>query len=522
MFLLCIMDGYGLRNDSSYNAIAAAKTPNLDRLFETCPHTAIDGSGLAAGLPEGQMGNSEVGHLNFGAGRIVYQEVTRIDKSISDGDFFTNEVFLEGMKKAVSNDSAVHLFGLVSDGCVHSSMNHIKALAGMAKENGVTKLYLHAFMDGRDTPPHSGAGYLKEIVKYFDEIGLGKVATVSGRYYGMDRDKRWERVEKSYQAIVNGIGERHNDPIRAVKDSYEKDITDEFILPVVIDTGDGDEGRLADNDIAIFFNFRADRVRQLSYILAGHDPEEFRHPDNPKIYLITMTQYTADLKEAHVAYPPVRLKNIFGEVVSKAGLKQLRIAETEKYAHVTYFFNGGREEPFKNEDRALIPSPKVATYDLQPEMSSAAVADETVKRILSKKYDLIVLNFANCDMVGHTGIFEAAVKAVEAVDAGVGKVIRAVEEVKGRAIITADHGNAEMMFDAETNGPHTAHTTNLVPCLFFDGTDGKNEKSKYRLKNGGVLADVAPTILQFLEIEQPAEMTGQSLMVSGDIPVVKH
>ena len=338
----------------------------------------------------------------------------------------------------------------------------------------------------------------------------------------MDRDKRWERIEKSYQAIVNKIGEKHNNPVAAIKDSYEKDVTDEFIIPVVIDLKDENEGKLVDNDIALFFNFRADRVRQLSYIFAGHDPEEYKHPQNPKVHLISMTQYTADLKEAHVAYPPVKLKNIFGEVVAKAGMKQLRIAETEKYAHVTYFFNGGVEEPFENEDRALIPSPKVATYDLQPEMSSVAVANEAVKRILSKKYDLIVLNFANCDMVGHTGVFEAAVKAVEAVDAGVGKVIQAVKEVQDCAIITADHGNAEMMFDPKTNGPHTAHTTNLVPCLFFDGTESKNKKNDYKLRNGGILADVAPTILQFLGIEQPAEMTGQSLMVSGEIPVIKH
>ncbi|MCP4706312.1 MAG: 2,3-bisphosphoglycerate-independent phosphoglycerate mutase [candidate division Zixibacteria bacterium] len=522
MFLLCIMDGYGLSKDESHNAIFTAKTPNLDKLFETCPHTAIDGSGLAAGLPDGQMGNSEVGHLNLGAGRVVYQEVTRIDKSISDGDFFTNEVLLAGMKKAVSNNSAVHLFGLVSDGCVHSSMNHIKALAKMAKDNGVTKLYLHAFMDGRDTPPQSGAGYMKDIVNSFEEIGLGQVATVSGRYYGMDRDKRWERVEKSYQAIVNGIGEKHTDPVKAIEDSYKKDITDEFILPVVIDLENENNGKLADNDVALFFNFRADRVRQLSNIFAGHDPEEFKHPENPNIHLITMTQYSADLKEAFVAYPPVRLSNLFGEVVSNAAKTQLRIAETEKYAHVTYFFNGGVEEPFKNEDRALIQSPKVATYDLQPKMSSVEVADEAVKRILSKKYDLIVLNFANCDMVGHTGVFDAAVKAVEAVDVGVGRVIEAVKEVRGRAIITADHGNAEKMFDDTTKGPHTAHTINLVPCLFFDGANNENKKIEYRLRDGGILADVAPTILQFLGIKQPAEMSGLSLMVTGEKPVIKH
>jgi len=511
------MDGYGLRDETSYNAVAAARKPNLDKLFAEFPFTRIDGSGLAVGLPRGQMGNSEVGHLNFGAGRVVYQDVTRIDTSISDGDFFSNPAFLEGMKRAKKNGTAVHLFGLVSDGCVHSSMDHIRALVKMAKDNGVTKVYLHAFMDGRDTPPHSGAGYMKEMVEYFEKTGLGKVAMVSGRYYAMDRDKRWERVEKAYQAIVNKVGVKYNDPVKAIEESYKNNITDEFIVPVVMELGDQDEGKLRDGDIALFFNFRADRVRQLSYILAGHDPEELKHADNPNVYLITMTQYTVDLKEAHVAYPPTSMKNILGEVISKAGLRQLRIAETEKYAHVTYFFNGGVETPFKNEDRVLIQSPKVATYDLKPEMSSVAVADETVKRILSNQYDLIVLNFANCDMVGHSGIFEAAVKAVEAVDAGVGKVIAAVKKVKGMAIITADHGNAEMMYDPTTDGPHTAHTTNLVPCIFFDGSGGRNN---VELRDGGILADVAPTILRCLGIKQPVEMTGSSLMVSGEIPVI--
>ncbi len=519
MFLLCIMDGYGLRKDTHYNAIAMARKPNIDKLFKTCPSAPIDGSGLAVGLPQGQMGNSEVGHLNFGAGRIVYQDITRIDKSISDGYFFTNQTFLEGMKLAVKNNSAIHLFGLVSDGCVHSSLEHLKALVRMARDNGVKNVYLHAFMDGRDTSPNSGIGYMKVMVEYFKELGLGKVATVMGRYYGMDRDKRWERSEKAYQAIINKIGEQFDSPIAAIDKSYKNNVTDEFIIPSVIKLGSPDEGKLKSGDIALFFNFRADRVRQLSYLFAGRQYDGFPHPNNPSVHIVTLTSYDVDLKEAHVAFPPTRLTNILGEVISSCEMRQLRIAETEKYAHVTYFFNGGVEKPFENEDRCMIQSPKVATYDLKPEMSSVEVADETVRRILSKKYDLIVLNFANCDMVGHSGILEAAIKAVEAVDAGVGKVMKAVEEVKGKAIITADHGNAEQMYDEETHGPHTAHTTNLVPCIFYDSA---NRLGKVNLRPGGILADVAPTILQYLNINQPAEMTGQSLLVPGEVPISKH
>ena len=511
MFLLCILDGFGIRKDPYFNAIAQAHKPNIDNLFATCPNTTIDGSGLAVGLPSGQMGNSEVGHLNFGAGRVVYQDITRIDKSIGDGDFFTNPVFLEGMKKVIDNNSALHLFGLVSDGCVHSSLNHLKALVKLAKSKGVARVYLHAFMDGRDTSPTSGIEYMKEVVTSFKQIGLGKVATVMGRYYGMDRDKRWERTEKAYQAIVNKIGEGFDDPIMAIKSSYKNNVTDEFILPTVMNLGDRNEGKLRDDDVALFFNFRADRVRQLSYIFAGRKYDGYPHNDLPRVHLITLTNYDADLKQAEVAYPPVRLVNIFGEVLAKNGLKQLRIAETEKYAHVTYFFNGGVEQPFANEDRIMIQSPKVATYDLKPEMSSVEVADTVVKNILSGKYDVIVLNFANCDMVGHSGILEAAIKAVEAVDAGVGKVMKAVEEVRGQAIITADHGNAEQMFDPESNGPHTAHTINPVPFIFFDAA---NPGRKINLRSGGILADVAPTILQFLKINQPVEMTGHSLLIS--------
>ncbi len=519
MFLLCILDGFGLRSDPKYNAIANARTPNIDKLFKTCPNVPIDGSGLSVGLPDGQMGNSEVGHLNIGAGRIVYQDISRIDRAIEDGSFFKNDVFLEGMKKAAAQNNAVHLFGLVSDGCVHSSMEHIKALAKMAGENGVKKLYLHAFMDGRDTPPNSGVGYMKEIVDYFHQIGLGKVATVGGRYYGMDRDKRWERVEKAYRAIVHKDGIKADNPVHAIEASYKNGITDEFILPTVINLDGGNEGQLQSGDVALFFNFRSDRVRQLCHVLTGDDPDGFPHPDNPDIDLITMTSYDIELTTAHVAFPPVRLVNIFGEILSREGLKQLRIAETEKYAHVTFFFNGGVEKPFEGEDRVLIPSPKVATYDLKPEMSSVEVADEAARRIRSGKYDVVILNFANCDMVGHTGIMEAAVKAVEAVDAGLGKVLAAVDDMNGQAIITADHGNAEQMYDPATDGPHTAHTTNPVPFIFYESS---GEMRNFRLREGGILADIAPTILQRLNINQPAEMTGKSLLVTGEIPVKRN
>jgi 2,3-bisphosphoglycerate-independent phosphoglycerate mutase len=514
------MDGFGLRSETEYNAISAASTPNLDRLFETCPHTRIDGSGLAVGLPDGQMGNSEVGHLNLGAGRVVYQDITRIDKAISEGDFFANDILVEGMKKAAVQDKAVHLFGLVSDGCVHSSMNHLKALIKMARDNSVTNLFLHAFMDGRDTSPKAGAGYMEQVLKWFDQFQLGKVATVGGRYYGMDRDKRWERVEKAYQAIVNGEGKKFDNPVTAIETSYEQDVTDEFIVPVVMNLESEDEGRLSDGDVALFFNFRADRVRQLAYLLAGRQVEGgFSHPDNPKVHLVTMTNYKKELTEARVAFPSVRLADIFGEVISRSGLKQLRMAETEKYAHVTYFFNGGVEEPFENEDRLLINSPKVATYDMQPEMSSVEVTDKVVGQILSQKYDVIILNYANCDMVGHTGIFEAAVKAVEAVDKGIGKVIDAVKSVSGQAIITSDHGNSEQMWDMTTNGPHTAHTTNLVPLIFYDAS-GRFDNIK--LRNGGILTDVAPTMLHYLGIDQPDDMTGKSLFISGEVPVYNN
>ncbi|MFZ5979187.1 MAG: 2,3-bisphosphoglycerate-independent phosphoglycerate mutase [Candidatus Zixiibacteriota bacterium] len=511
--LLCILDGFGLRDDGPDNAIAAATKPNIDTLFKTCPMTRLDGSGEAVGLPAGQMGNSEVGHLNIGAGRVVYQEISRIDKAIADGSFFDNDVLKTAMVRAAGENSAVHLFGLVSDGGVHSSMNHLFAVVEMAKRNNVRKLYLHAFMDGRDTSPTSGRVYMKQAVEKFKEIGLGQVSTVGGRYYGMDRDRRWERTDKAYRAIVYGEGEKWDDPVKAIEASYANKVTDEFIVPVVIDLGGPAKGRLKDRDVAIMFNFRADRARQLSYLFCGHDIKGYIHQDKPKVELVTMTQFDLNMFEAKVAFHPLHLKNILGEVLSKKGLKQLRTAETEKYAHVTFFFNGGTEKPFDLEERDMIASPKVATYDLQPEMSSVAVTDNAVKRIESNEFDFIVLNYANCDMVGHTGVFDAARRAVEAVDTGLGRLLKAVKDKGAVALVTADHGNAEMMIDPETGGPWTAHTTNLVPFILYDpaGKLGANVK----LRKSGVLADIAPTVLEIMGLAVPSEMTGKSLLIRG-------
>ena len=513
MVLLCILDGFGSREATPDNAIAAANTPTIDKLKATCPHTLIDGSGQAVGLPEGQMGNSEVGHLNLGSGRVVYQDISRIDKEITDGLFSTNPVMAAAMDRAASEDKAVHLFGLVSDGCVHSSMEHIYALVEMAHQRNVKKLFLHAFMDGRDTPPDSGIGFMRQVEARMARIGLGRVATVSGRYYAMDRDNRWERVDQAYRAIVLGEGESAIDPVQAIQASYDADITDEFILPTVIDLGEPGAGRLQDRDVALFFNFRSDRVRELSKMFLDYPIEGYAHPENPKIELVTMTNYDVAMFEAKVAFQPTRLTQILGEVIANAGLKQLRTAETEKYAHVTFFFNGGVEKPFDGEDRDLVPSPKVATYDLQPEMSSVAVTDNVVEKINSGVYDLVVLNYANCDMVGHTGVFEAAKQAVEAVDSGLGRVLEAVAAKNGVAIITADHGNAEMMIDPGSGGPWTAHTTNKVPCFVFD--PGQSLGTVLTLRDGGILADVAPTILEIMGLDKPALMTGNSLLVRG-------
>ncbi|MDO4566388.1 MAG: 2,3-bisphosphoglycerate-independent phosphoglycerate mutase [Oscillospiraceae bacterium] len=501
--MLMILDGFGYNPDSYGNAITAAKTPNIDRIFKECPHTLIGASGLDVGLPDGQMGNSEVGHTNIGAGRIVYQELTRISKEIKEGVFFENEALCAAMDAAVKSDRAVHCIGLLSDGGVHSHIEHLFALVELAKRRGVKKLYIHALMDGRDTPPESGADYMRELVKKLEETGVGRVASVMGRYYAMDRDKRWERVEKAYSALVYGEGEGgyEPDPVKAMLASYEKGVTDEFVLPVVCDR----QGAISEGDSVIFFNFRPDRAREITRALVDPAFDGFERKKGffPLNY-VCFTEYDATIPNVEVAFKPTDLTNTFGEYIGEKGLTQLRIAETEKYAHVTFFFNGGNEALYKGEERCLINSPKVATYDLQPEMSAYLVCDEVVKRVESGKYDVIILNFANCDMVGHTGVFEAAVKAVEAVDTCVGKVEAAIKKIGGTILLTADHGNADKMYEPD-GSPFTAHTTNPVPFAVI-GRD-------CRLREGGRLADLAPTMLYLLGLPQPAEMDGQSLIV---------
>lgn len=507
MILLLVMDGYAINSHKEGNAIALADKPNLDALFSKYPYTTLGASGLDVGLPEGQMGNSEVGHLNLGAGRVVYQEITRIDKAIKEKIFFDNPVLVEAMEAAKKRDVCLHLLGLVSNGCVHSSLNHLYALLRMTKERKVDKVFVHAFMDGRDTSPTAGAGYLQELLDKFKELGVGRIATVAGRYYAMDRDKRWERVEKAYRAMVSGEGDKTNDVIEAIKKSYANNITDEFIVPVVIISDDNPEtGRIEKGDMGIFFNFRADRARELSHALTDENFKEFPRSDNLTIDLINLTQYDENL-QCKVAFTPIKLTNILPEVLSKLGKKQLRIAETEKYAHVTFFFNGGQEKPFDGEDRILIHSPKVATYDLKPEMSAYEVTEAVVKEIRSMKYDFILLNYANPDMVGHTGVLSAAKKAVEAVDMCVGKVISAVRDVDGIALVTADHGNADQMIDPSNGDVFTAHTTNRVPFALV------MENFKGKLKSNGKLADVAPAILNLMDIEKPKEMDGENLII---------
>ena len=498
---LIILDGFG-NNPSDYgNAIHAAKTPNLDKLFETCPHTLIGASGMDVGLPDGQMGNSEVGHTNIGAGRVVYQELTRITKSISDGDFFQNEALCGAVENCKKNGSALHLMGLLSDGGVHSHNKHLYGLLELAKRAGLEKVYVHCFMDGRDVPPSSGKEYVEELMAKMKEIGVGKIASVMGRYYAMDRDNRWERVEKAYAAMVYGEGETAECPVCAMEKSYAADVTDEFVVPVVCDK----DGCIRENDSVIFFNFRPDRAREITRTLVDPDFAGFERRNGFfPLYFVCMTQYDAAMPNVHVAFKPQSLANTFGQYISDHGLTQLRIAETEKYAHVTFFFNGGVEAPCKNEDRALIASPKVATYDLKPEMSAYEVTDELLTRLDSGKYDVVILNCANCDMVGHTGVFEAAVSAVEAVDTCLGKVVDKILSMGGRALITADHGNADQMYEPD-GSPFTAHTTNPVPLLLVgDGT--------HTLKEGGRLADLAPTMLEMLGLPQPAEMDGKSLL----------
>ena len=505
--LLCIMDGYGKNCDCYGNAIAAAKTPVMDKLLAECPTTYIGASGMDVGLPDGQMGNSEVGHTNIGAGRVVYQELTRITKSIADGDFFENESLVGAVENALKNDSALHIMGLLSDGGVHSHNTHLYAIVELAKKMGLSKVYLHCFLDGRDVPPASGADFVADAKAKMEEIGVGKIATVMGRYYAMDRDNRWERVSKAYAAMVYGEGIQNADPVAAVKASYEtideegKALTDEFVLPTVCAENAG----IADGDSIVFYNFRPDRAREITRTFVDPDFDGFvRQGGKKDVYFVCMTQYDATMPNVHVAFRPQTLENTLGEYLAKQGLTQLRIAETEKYAHVTFFFNGGVEKVSDGEDRELIASPKVATYDLQPEMSAPEVADKAVEKILSGKYDVIILNFANCDMVGHTGIFDAAVEAVETVDACVGKVVAAVEKMGGKTLITADHGNADCMMEKD-GSPFTAHTTNLVPFVVV-GED-------CTLREGGKLCDIAPTMLKLLGLPQPAEMTGESIIL---------
>ncbi|MBT0663769.1 2,3-bisphosphoglycerate-independent phosphoglycerate mutase [Geobacter pelophilus] len=506
--LLMILDGWGINPQTENNAVALANTPNLNSLLKEYPHTQIQTSGMAVGLPDGQMGNSEVGHLNIGAGRVVYQDLTRISKSIADGDFFTNPVLLDCIARTKAAGGRLHLAGLLSDGGVHSHNTHLYGLLELAKREGLNDVFIHCLLDGRDTPPKSGIDYLEQLEAEIKRIGIGTIATVIGRYYAMDRDNRWDRVEMAYNAIVCGEGETAVSAAAAISASYAAEKNDEFVLPTVITPGGTAVGRLQDNDGLIYFNFRSDRAREITRALALDDCPGFARKQRAQLAsYVCMTEYDATFG-LPIAFGPEELKNIFGDVISRAGLSQLRIAETEKYAHVTFFFNGGVEEPFPNEERCLIPSPKeVATYDQKPEMSAYLVTDELEKRIESGRYDVIVLNFANCDMVGHTGIIPAAVKAVEAVDSCVGKLAAKVREKGGALLITADHGNADQMWDPESNGPHTAHTCNPVWLVMVD-----DSRKGSTLKEGGRLADIAPTMLAMLGLAQPQEMTGHSLL----------
>lgn len=505
--VLTIMDGFGYNPDRNGNAIAAANKPRLDKIFSECPTTLIGASGLDVGLPDGQMGNSEVGHTNIGAGRIVYQELTRITKSIEDGDFFNNEAFVHAIENCKKNNSALHLMGLLSDGGVHSHINHLYGLVELAKKNGLDRVYIHAILDGRDVPPASAADYIDTLNEKLKEIGCGKIASVMGRFYAMDRDNRWERVGKAYAALVYGEGIQTEDPASAVRHSYTvkdeegKFITDEFVVPTVV----AETERIKTGDSVIFFNFRPDRAREITRTFVDDDFAGFeRKGGRQKVFYVCMTQYDASMPNVEVAFKPQSLTNTLGEFLANHDMTQLRIAETEKYAHVTFFFNGGREVMFKGEDRILVNSPKVATYDLQPEMSANEVCDKVCEAIETGKYDVVILNFANCDMVGHTGIFDAAVKAVETVDTCVGRVADSTLKMGGVMLLTADHGNADKMIDTD-GSPFTAHTTNLVPFSVI----GRNCK----LRKGGRLCDISPTILKLLGLAKPEEMTGESMIV---------
>ncbi len=498
--MLMILDGFGIYKAKEGNAIKLANTPNYNKLLDSCPHTTLQAAELAVGLPKGQMGNSEVGHTNIGAGRIVYQDLTRITKSIEDKSFFNNIEFNKAIDNCINNNSNLHIIGLVSDGGVHSHINHLYALIKLCKKRKFNRVYIDAFTDGRDTLPNSGIKFIEELENMLKKEKIGKISTVSGRYYAMDRDKRWERIKSAYDAMVYKKGKEVETACEGIKKSYEKNITDEFIKPFITK----DSTPINKNDSIIYFNFRPDRARQITTALTDNEFKEFKHK-NLNLYYVCMTEYDSTFKNVHVAFQPEKITNTFGEYISKKGLKQLRIAETEKYAHVTFFFNGGREKSYKNEDRILIPSTKVATYDLKPEMSANEITDKAIEKIKEKKYDSIILNFANTDMVGHTGNLKATIKAVETVDECIGKIVKAIKKVNGILLITADHGNCEKMIDDKTNSPQTAHTTNLVPLIIYG-----IENIKLR---PGKLSDISPTMLDLLNLDKPLEMSGKSLII---------
>ena len=504
LMMLMILDGYGINENEKGNAVKLANTPNINKLMKTCPTTTIYTSGLKVGLPEGQMGNSEVGHTNIGAGRIVYQDLTKITKSIEDGDFFSNEVLTKAIENCKKYNSNLHVMGLLSDGGVHSHERHLYAILELAKRNDFDNVYVHCFMDGRDTAPTSGEGYVAKLEEKMKEKGVGKIASLSGRFYAMDRDKRWQRVQKAYDAMVNGKGEKATSAIQAVEASYQKEVFDEFIEPTVIYNQDAPVATIGKHDSVICFNFRPDRAREITRTLVDKDFNEFETKKDLDLYYVCMTPYDETLENVEIAFKKEALKNTFGEYISKHGLKQLRIAETEKYAHVTFFFNGGEEKQYEGEDRILVPSPKVETYDMKPEMSACEVTDKVVDAINSKKYDSIILNYANPDMVGHTGNLEAAIKAIETIDKCVQRVVEAVNAQNGMLLITADHGNSEQMIDYKTGEPYTAHTTNPVPLILVG-------KDNIKLKEGK-LADLAPTMLELMGMEIPKEMTGESII----------
>ncbi|MGN0323747.1 MAG: 2,3-bisphosphoglycerate-independent phosphoglycerate mutase [Oliverpabstia sp.] len=505
--VLMILDGYGLNDTCEANAVCEAKTPVMDQLKSQCPFVKGNASGMAVGLPEGQMGNSEVGHLNMGAGRIVYQELTRITKEIQDGDFFKNEALLKAVKNAKDNHSSLHFMGLLSDGGVHSHNTHLYGLLELAKKEGLEKVYVHCFLDGRDTPPASGKSFIEALQAKMKEIGVGEIGVVSGRYYAMDRDNRWDRVELAYKALTKGIGVKGTDAAEAVQASYDDDKTDEFVLPTVIEKDGKPVTTIQDKDSVVFFNFRPDRAREITRAFCDDDFKGFEREKRLDLTYVCFTDYDETIPNKIVAFHKQEIKNTFGEYLAAHNMTQARIAETEKYAHVTFFFNGGIEEPNKGEDRILVKSPKVATYDLKPEMSAYEVCDKLVEAIKSDKYDVIIINFANPDMVGHTGVEDAAIKAVEAVDECVGKAVEAIKEVNGQMFICADHGNAEQLVDYETGEPFTAHTTNPVPFILV------NADPAYKLREGGCLADIIPTLIELMGMEQPAEMTGKSLLI---------